>query len=113
MADEINVSISDEVIYQRIEKEIGMMTEVYCFTSDGFQDIMQEITFAFKKRPPKGIFIRHTKRGICIDVSVALFYNCRIPEAGQKIQKKIESIVKEITDEMILSIDVAVTQVIK
>ena len=113
MADEINFSKSDARIYEKIEKEIGMFPEVYCFTSDGFQDIMQEITFAFKKKPPKGIFIRHTKQGIRIDISVALFGNCHIALTGYKIQEKIKSIVEELTDELILSIDVAVTQIIK
>ena len=35
MADEINFSKSDALIYEKIEKEIGMFPEVYCFTSDG------------------------------------------------------------------------------
>ena len=49
MADEINFSKSDALIYEKIEKEIGMFPEVYCFTSDGFQDIMQELPLRSKR----------------------------------------------------------------
>ena len=52
-------------------------------------------------------------QGIRIDISVALFGNCHIVLTGCKIQEKIKSIVEELTDELILSIDVAVTQIIK
>ncbi len=113
MSDEIKISVSDEIMYQRIEESVLSLQEVCSFTSDGFQDIMQEITFAFKKRPPKGIFLRHTKRGIYIDVSVALIYDCDISSIGKIIQNKIHDIVSELTTEPILSIDVAVTEIIK
>ena len=42
MADEINFSKSDALIYEKIEKEIGMFPEVYCFTSDGYLCIQKE-----------------------------------------------------------------------
>ena len=44
---------------------------------------------------------------------IALFGNCHIALTSCKIQEKIKSIVEELTDELILSIDVAVTQIIK
>ena len=83
------------------------------FTSEGLQNIVKGITSAFGKKVHKGILIRHDKNGMTINIFISLIYGCHVHEVGYLVQKQVQREILLLTDEPVLSVDVAVTEVIK
>ena len=107
------VIVSDEELYLKIEETILVIPEVKGFTSEGLQNIVKGITSAFGKKVHKGILIRHDKNGMNINIFISLIYGCHVHEVGYLVQKQVQREILLLTDEPVLSVDVAVTEVIK
>ena len=103
----------DEELYLKIEETILAIPEVKGFTSEGLQNIVKGITSAFGKKAHKGILIRHDKNGMTINIFISLIYGCHVHEVGYLVQKQVQREILLLTDEPVLSVDVAVTEVIK
>ena len=101
MVEDLHSVVSDEELYLKIEETILVIPEVKGFTS------------AFGKKVHKGILIRHDKNGMTINIFISLIYGCHVHEVGYLVQKQVQREILLLTDEPVLSVDVAVTEVIK
>jgi len=113
MVEDLHSVVSDEELYLKIEETILVIPEVKGFTSEGLQNIVKGITSAFGKKVHKGILIRHDKNGMTINIFISLIYGCHVHEVGYLVQKQVQREILLLTDEPVLSVDVAVTEVIK
>lgn len=113
MVEDLHSVVSDEELYLKIEETILAIPEVKGFTSEGLQHIVKGITSAFGKKVHKGILIRHDKNGMTINIFISLIYGCHVHEVGYLAQKQVQREILLLTDEPVLSVDVAVTEVIK
>ena len=113
MVEDLHSVVSDEELYLKIEETILVIPEVKGFTSEGLQNIVKGITSAFGKKVHKGILIRHDKNGMTINIFISLIYGCHVHEVGYLVQKHVQREILLLTDEPVLSVDVAVTEVIK
>ena len=113
MVEDLHSVVSDEELYLKIEETILVIPEVKGFTSEGLQNIVKGITSAFGKKMHKGILIRHDKNGMTINIFISLIYGCHVHEVGYLVQKQVQREILLLTDEPVLSVDVAVTEVIK
>ena len=112
MVEDLHSVVSDEELYLKIEETILAIPEVKGFTSEGLQNIVKGITSAFGKKAHKGILI-HDKNGMTINIFISLIYGCHVHEVGYLVQKQVQREILLLTDEPVLSVDVAVTEVIK
>ena len=101
MVEDLHSVVSDEELYLKIEETILAIPEV------------KGITSAFGKKVHKGILIRHDKNGMTINIFISLIYGCHVHEVGYLVQKQVQREILLLTDEPVLSVDVAVTEVIK
>ena len=113
MVEDLHSVVSDEELYLKIEETNLAIPEVKGFTSEGLQHIVKGITSAFGKKAHKGILIRHDKNGMTINIFISLIYGCHVHEVGYLVQKQVQREILLLTDEPVLSVDVAVTEVIK
>lgn len=113
MVEDLHSVVSDEELYLKIEETILALPEVKGFTSEGLQNIVKGITSAFGKKAHKGILIRHDKNGMTINIFISLIYGCHVHEVGYLVQKQVQREILLLTDEPVLSVHVAVTEVIK
>lgn len=113
MVEDLHSVVSDEELYLKIEETILAIPEVKGFTSEGLQNIVKGITSAFGKKAHKGILIHHDKNGMTINIFISLIYGCYVHEVGYLVQKQVQREILLLTDEPVLSVDVAVTEVIK
>ena len=113
MVEDLHSVVSDEELYLKIEETILAIPEVKGFTSEGLQNIVKGITSAFGKKVHKGILIRHDKNGMNINIFISLIYGCHVHEVGYLVQKQVQREILLLTDEPVLSVHVAVTEVIK
>lgn len=111
MVEDLHSVVSDEELYLKIEETILVIPEVKGFTSEGLQNIVKGITSAFGKKVHKGILIRHDKNGMTINIFISLIYGCHVHEVGYLVQKQVQREILLLTDEPVLSVDVAVTEV--
>ena len=111
MVEDLHSVVSDEELYLKIEETILAIPEG--FTSEGLQNIVKGITSAFGKKAHKGILIHHDKNGMTINIFISLIYGCHVHEVGYLVQKQVQREILLLTDEPVLSVDVAVTEVIK
>ena len=112
MVEDLHSVVSDEELYLKIEETILVIPGVKGFTSEGLH-IVKGITSAFGKKVHKGILIRHDKNGMTINIFISLIYGCHVHEVGYLVQKQVQREILLLTDEPVLSVDVAVTEVIK
>ena len=113
MVEDLHSVVSDEELYLKIEETILAIPEVKGFTSEGLQNIVKGITSAFGKKAHKGILIHHDKNGMTINIFISLIYGGHVHEVGYLVQKQVQREILLLTDEPVLSVDVAVTEVIK
>lgn len=113
MVEDLHSVVSDEELYLKIEETILAIPEVKGFTSEGLQHIVRELLQHLAKRCIKGILIRHDKNGMTINIFISLIYGCHVHEVGYLVQKQVQREILLLTDEPVLSVDVAVTEVIK
>ena len=95
MVEDLHSVVSDEELYLKIEETILAIPEVKGFTSEGLQHIVKGITSAFG------------------NIFISLIYGCHVHEVGYLVQKQVQREILLLTDEPVLSVDVAVTEVIK
>lgn len=111
--DESITIVPEEEVYEKIEKAVLAIPEVSHFTSDGFQDMISGLSQAFGFHGHRGLLVRRSrKKGIKVDMSLALYKGCRVIETARYVQLVIRNLLLSLTDETIYGIDVTITDVV-
>nr|WP_302708781.1 hypothetical protein [uncultured Dialister sp.] len=111
--DESITIVPEEEVYEKIEKAVLVIPEVSHFTADGFQDMISGISQAFGFHGHKGLLLRRSrKKGIKVDISLALHRGCRVNETGRYVQMVVRNLLLTLTDETIYGIDVTITDIV-
>ncbi len=108
------VIVSEEELYNKIERAVLAVPGVSHLTADGFQDIISGLGQAFGFKGRKGLLLRRSKKlGVKVDISLALYSGCRVNETARYIQMVIRSILVSSIEDNIYGIDVTVTDIVK
>ena len=102
--DETITIVPEEEVYEKIERAVLAVPEVSHFTADGFQDMISG---------HKGLLVRRSrKKGIKVDVSLALRKGCRPVETARYVQMVVRNLLLSLTDETIYGIDITITDIV-
>ena len=113
MVEDLHSVVSDEELYLKIEETILAIPEVKGIYSGRSSEYRQGNYFSIWQKAHKGILIHHDKNGMTINIFISLIYGCHVHEVGYLVQKQVQREILLLTDEPVLSVDVAVTEVIK
>lgn len=111
--DETITIVPEEEVYEKIERAVLAVPEVSHFTADGFQDMISGLSQAFGFHGHKGLLVRRSrKKGIKVDVSLALRKGCRPVEMARYVQMVVRNLLLSLTDETIYGIDITITDIV-
>lgn len=113
MVEDLHSVVSDEELYLKIEETILALPEVKGIYIGRSSEYRQGNYFSIWQKAHKGILIRHDKNGMTINIFISLIYGCHVHEVGYLVQKQVQREILLLTDEPVLSVHVAVTEVIK
>ena len=102
MDNNINLSISDEVISTIVEKTVMSIPGIYDINGG----IIDGITNMLGTKRMKGIKVEITDKSISIDVYLIVEYGVKIPDIAWDVQDKVKKVVEEMTGMVVTAVNI-------
>lgn len=102
MDNNINLSISDEVISTIVEKTVMSIPGIYDINGG----IIDGITNMLGTKRMKGIKVEITDKSISIDVYLIVEYGVKIPDIAWDVQDKVKKVVEEMTGMIVTAVNI-------
>jgi uncharacterized alkaline shock family protein YloU len=103
MEDNINLSISEEVIATIAEKTVLEIPGVHSFSGG--------INVLGKKIGTQGIKVEMSRKDISIDVFIVVNYGVKIPDIAWKIQDKVKKELENMTGMVVTTVNVHIQDI--